>query len=83
MGKVVISEGRCKGCALCVEFCPKGSLEISSTTNESGYYIVSQKNLEACSGCTLCAVMCPDMALEVYKQCSEEVIQVEKNNIQR
>lgn len=67
MGKVIINEVRCKGCALCVEFCPKGLLQIDSKTNESGYYVVAFKNTEDCNGCTLCAVMCPDMALEVYK----------------
>ena len=70
MGKVVVNTERCKGCALCVEFCPKDVLVLGNETNDSGYYTVIQKDLDGCNGCALCAIMCPDLSLEVYKQSS-------------
>jgi 2-oxoglutarate ferredoxin oxidoreductase subunit delta len=67
VGRVVVDETRCKGCKLCIEFCPKGLLELSDKTNDKGYHVVRQINSEECNGCTLCAIMCPDVALTVYK----------------
>ena len=35
-GIVHIIDDRCKGCGFCIEFCPQGTLEISSRTNAKG-----------------------------------------------
>ena len=35
---VNIDENRCKGCGLCIEFCPKQVLEFSRNYNEKGYH---------------------------------------------
>lgn len=67
MGKVIVDNERCKGCGICVEFCPKDALEIGEKLNNSGFYYVRQKEDVECNGCSLCAIMCPDVALEVYK----------------
>ena len=37
-GQVFIIEDRCKGCILCVEYCPKDILEMSSGFNHKGYH---------------------------------------------
>jgi 2-oxoglutarate ferredoxin oxidoreductase subunit delta len=46
----------CKGCAICVEFCPHEVLAM-----EGGKAVV--KNPEACNACGLCEVRCPDFAI--------------------
>ena len=67
MAKIIIDEGRCKGCGLCVEICPKHLLAIAESTNSFGYQPARVAKDEECTGCTLCAQMCPDLAIEVYK----------------
>lgn len=31
MGKITVLEDKCKGCGLCVEFCPKKIIKLSQT----------------------------------------------------
>ncbi|HNR67098.1 MAG TPA: 4Fe-4S binding protein [bacterium] len=70
MGSDVISEEKivirinpswCKGCAICVEFCPQDVLVM-----ESG--IAKVANLAACTACGLCELRCPDFAITVEKR---------------
>ncbi|MCL4534517.1 MAG: 4Fe-4S dicluster domain-containing protein [Bacteroidetes bacterium] len=49
----------CKGCSICVEFCPQKVLELSS----EGKAIVARP--EKCTRCRLCEVLCPDFAVTV------------------
>jgi len=65
--KVVVDEESCKGCELCVEFCPRGSLSMSSKINNSGYFVAELVNEAKCNSCALCALMCPEVALRIYK----------------
>ena len=37
-GRVVIIADRCKGCAFCVEYCPKDVLVMSEDFNRKGYH---------------------------------------------
>ena len=37
-GIVHVIEERCKGCGICVEFCPRQLLAISDRANSKGYY---------------------------------------------
>lgn len=46
----------CKGCGICVEFCPKDVLEINNGK-------IAIKNLDACIQCGLCELRCPDYAI--------------------
>ena len=67
-GAVVINTERCKGCALCVEACPKDVLALSPLrVNMSGYHYVETPNAERCIGCASCAIVCPDACIEVYR----------------
>lgn len=65
---VKVNEERCKGCGLCVRFCPKGVLELSHEINREGYHPVVFARPEDCTGCTFCALVCPDCALEIFRE---------------
>lgn len=66
--KIKILEERCKGCGLCIEFCPKKVLFFSEKRNLQGYRVVNFKDLERCNACGICFLMCP----EVVFVCEEE-----------
>ena len=65
MQKILIDERRCKGCALCVAFCPKGALVMSTALSVRGVNAATLAEGKVCSGCLNCAVMCPDAAIEI------------------
>ncbi|UCH12668.1 MAG: 4Fe-4S binding protein [Candidatus Omnitrophota bacterium] len=65
--KVKIDKERCKGCKLCVIFCPKQALQESKKINKKGIYFVELKNPDLCIGCSTCAVICPECAIEILK----------------
>lgn len=69
-GKIRIKKELCKGCGLCIEACPKGSIFISKKINEKSYFPAEfdKENEEECTGCGLCAVMCPEAVIEVYRE---------------
>lgn len=46
----------CKGCGICIEFCPKDVLELKDGK-------VNIKNLDACIQCGQCELRCPDFAI--------------------
>jgi 2-oxoglutarate ferredoxin oxidoreductase subunit delta len=66
-GSIRIDQELCKGCSLCVEFCPKGSIVISKRLNLKGYFLAEFDDSKGCQGCAVCAVMCPEVAIEVYR----------------
>ena len=67
-GRIHIDQERCKGCSLCIEFCPKQSIFLSETLNMKGYFVASFNEEKECTACGTCAVMCPEVAIEVYSQ---------------
>jgi 2-oxoglutarate ferredoxin oxidoreductase subunit delta len=71
-GRIRINRERCKGCLLCREVCPTGSIEVDKTLNKTGYFAARfQQNPEegkkGCIGCAQCATVCPEIAIEVYR----------------
>ena len=67
MPKITIDKNKCKGCLLCISFCPKGLISVESKLNKRGIKPVKFDNNPDCLGCALCAVICPDCCIEVYK----------------
>ena len=57
--EVNIDREWCKGCGICVAFCPKGVLEIDD--DEKAYWAQP----ENCINCGLCELRCPDVAVEL------------------
>ncbi len=64
---VLIDQERCKGCELCVKFCPRGVLRISEALNSFGRHPAEVANADACTGCGACAAMCPDACIEIWR----------------
>ena len=56
--KIVIRTDFCKGCGICVEFCPKQVLAL-----KGGKAVVV--DIDACIACNFCELRCPDFAIRV------------------
>lgn len=82
MPKITIDKEKCKGCLLCISFCPKGLIVVDEKLNLQGIKPVRFSRLPPsrdpdivgkggkspeCLGCALCAVICPDCCIEAYK----------------
>lgn len=67
MKKVVIDEAKCKGCGVCIHFCPKKVLAMAEHINSKGYHPAVLVQEDACISCGTCGRMCPDAVIEVFK----------------
>jgi 2-oxoglutarate ferredoxin oxidoreductase subunit delta len=65
MEKLILFSERCKGCAMCIHFCPKEILSASDKVNLLGYTYTKVDNEDECSQCKNCELVCPDMAIKV------------------
>jgi 2-oxoglutarate ferredoxin oxidoreductase subunit delta len=61
-GVVFIAKERCKGCELCIEFCPTRVLSRSDDFNAKGYHYPVVSN-GTCINCRLCLTVCPEYAI--------------------
>lgn len=57
--KHLIIKEFCKGCRICVEFCPTGTLGLDD------WFRVAVLHPERCIGCRMCELRCPDLAIFV------------------
>ncbi len=53
----------CKGCNICIEFCPTGVFQESGKLSKRGYYLPIIADIEKCPGCMLCELLCPELAI--------------------
>jgi len=58
-GKPVINREWCKGCGICVEFCPEDALALDEMEKSNLAYP------DKCNGCGMCELRCPDIAIEL------------------
>ena len=65
---IYLDEKMCKGCGLCIYYCPKDVLRMSDRRNEKGYNVAEVYNLENCNACKMCEINCPDFVIYVEKE---------------
>ena len=66
-GRIEIDEEPCKGCHICISFCPEEAISPSDKLNAAGYTSVTFNDNGKCTGCTTCGIVCPEVAIEVYR----------------
>jgi len=49
----------CKGCEICVEFCPEDALAMDEMEK------AHLAHPDRCNGCGMCELHCPDLAIEL------------------
>lgn len=64
-GQVFLIASRCKGCGICIRFCPRHVLCESSETNGRGYHVpeIAPGMEDGCVHCQFCSLVCPDFAI--------------------
>ncbi len=62
----------CKGCGLCVDICPTGTLQLEDNIESKFGVSVKVDAQEYCIGCKMCEFRCPDFAIFVNYDQSEE-----------
>ncbi len=63
--EIVVNREWCKGCGICVRFCPAEVLELDEDDKSS---VVRP---DACTMCQMCELRCPDLAIEVLIDADE------------
>lgn len=58
---LLINRDWCKGCGICIAFCPKEALFMDEEDK-------AEKDLEKCTSCGICETLCPDFAIAVVKR---------------
>jgi len=60
---------KCKGCGLCIHYCPQKIPGIDvELVNALGYHPVGLLKPDECVACATCAIMCPDGVINVYSE---------------
>jgi 2-oxoglutarate ferredoxin oxidoreductase subunit delta len=66
-GKVTIKSTWCKGCGICVAFCPAKALALENDK-------VVMPDPDKCIQCGMCELRCPDYAIYVGRKKNEKQV---------
>lgn len=55
----------CKGCGLCVDICPTGTLQLEDNHESKFGVSIKVDAQDYCIGCKMCEMRCPDFAIFV------------------
>jgi 2-oxoglutarate ferredoxin oxidoreductase subunit delta len=72
MVTISVDEELCKGCELCINFCPTQALEKSKKLNKRGVYPPELADESKCNECRFCELICPDFAIVVVPEEKQE-----------
>lgn len=67
MARIEVDEKLCKGCGLCVHYCPRKVVELAERISAQGYHPAVLVDGSRCTGCAVCGMVCPDLAIEIYR----------------
>ena len=73
--ELIINKEWCKGCGICISFCPKQVLELG--TGDQAIVV----RPEDCICCRLCEIRCPDLAIDLFVEGGRESQQGSLDNM--
>ncbi|MBD3263615.1 MAG: 4Fe-4S dicluster domain-containing protein [Candidatus Omnitrophica bacterium] len=65
---LAIDREKCKGCGLCVMYCPLNCLKLSDKFNKNSTRFVEFIPGSKCCGCGRCFFICPESCIEILKE---------------
>lgn len=60
--ELIVNQDWCKGCGICIKFCPKNVLELAAMDK------AAVMRPEDCICCGLCELRCPDLAIQLVTE---------------
>ncbi len=75
-GHVTVFADWCKGCGICIAFCPQ---EVFEAGPRGGPTVAHE---ERCTACGWCVTHCPDMAISVHRLGPDELAELEERQDQ-
>jgi len=57
---LIINRTWCKGCGICIAFCPKEALYMDVSGK-------AEKDIDKCTTCGVCEMFCPDFAIALVR----------------